>query len=66
MGLPEGGWPTTYELLPAPIERVLEIAGRFGRFVLRAPEVHDYMSEHFRGAEEMLDSQLYEQGRLEI
>lgn len=66
MGLPEGGWPTAKEVLGAPIERVLEVAGRFGRFMLKTPEVHDYMSEHYRGASEMIDGQLYDQGRLEL
>lgn len=35
-------------VLPAPIERVIEVAQRFGRFLLRTPEVHPYMSEHFK------------------
>lgn len=48
------------------IDRVAEVAQRLGRFLFTAPEVHPYMSEHYRGASEMLDSQLYDQGRLEI
>jgi hypothetical protein len=42
------GFPKHYEVLPAPIERVLEVAQRFGRFLFTTPEVHPYMSEHFR------------------
>lgn len=68
MGLPEGGWPTRYEVLPAKaeqiIDRVTEVAGRFGRFILKTPTVHLHMSEHFdyerHGAQAMLDRQLYE------
>lgn len=48
------------------IDRVAEVAQRLGRFLFTAPEVHPYMSEHYRGASEMLDQQLYDQGRLEI
>lgn len=47
-------------------ERVIEVAQRLGRFLFTTPEVHPYMSEHYRGASDMLDSQLYDQGRLEI
>lgn len=60
------GFPKHYEVLPAPLERGLEVIQRFGRFLLKTPEVHPYMSEHYRGASEMLDQQLYDQGRLEI
>lgn len=58
--------PEQYQVLPAPVERVIEAAQRLGRFLFTTPEVHPYVSEHYRGASEMLDSQLYEQGRLEI
>jgi hypothetical protein len=54
------GFPEQYKILPAPVERVLEVAGRFGRFMLSTPEVHPYMSEHYRGASDMLDGQLYD------
>ena len=63
------GYPQHYEILPAPVERVIEVAQRLGRFLFTTPEAHPYMSEHFHpktGASEMLDQQLYEQGRLEI
>jgi len=36
------------------VTELKEVAGRFGRFLLQTPEVHPYMSEHYRGAEEML------------
>lgn len=42
------GFPKQYEILPAPVERVLEVAQRFGRFLFTAPPVHDYMSNHNR------------------
>lgn len=48
------------------VDRVAEVAQRLGRFLFTTPEVHPYMSEHYRGAAEMLDQQLYDQGRLEI
>lgn len=35
-------------VLPVPVERALEVAQRFGHFLLKTPEVHPYMSEHFR------------------
>ena len=38
------------------IDRVAEVAQRLGRFLFTTPEVHPYMSEHYRGASEMLDS----------
>lgn len=60
------GFPEQYRVLPEVAKRVLEVAQRFGNFVLRTPTVHPYMSNHFRGAAEMLDQQLYEQGRLDI
>ena len=50
-------------------ERVIGVAQRLGRFLFTVPETHPYMSEHFRpktGAAEMLDQQLYEQGRLDV
>jgi hypothetical protein len=40
------------------IDRVAEVAGRLGRFLFTTPEVHPYMSEHYRGASEMLDSHM--------
>jgi len=42
------GFPKQYEVLPAPVERVLEVAQKLGRFLFTTPEVHPYMSEHFR------------------
>lgn len=54
------GFPKHYDILPAPVERVIEVAQRLGRFLFTTPEVHPYMSEHYRGAAEMLDQQLYE------
>ena len=57
---------TMKEQYQAPVDRVVEVAQRLGRFLFTAPEVHPYMSEHYRGASEMLDQQLYDQGRLEI
>jgi hypothetical protein len=50
------GFPKQYDILPAPVERGLEVIQRLGRFLFTTPEVHPYMSEHFRGAEEMLAS----------
>ena len=54
--------PERYQI----VDRVVEVAQRLGRFLFTTPEVHPYMSEHYRGASDMLDSQLYDQGRLEI
>jgi len=47
------------EIFPK-IERVLEVAGKIGKFLFTSPEVHPYMSNHYRGASEMLDSHLIE------
>lgn len=44
------GFPKQYDILPAPVERVIEVAQRLGRFLFTTPEVHPYMSEHFRPA----------------
>lgn len=41
-------FPKHYEVLPAPLERGLEVIQRLGRFLFTTPEVHPYMSEHFR------------------
>lgn len=62
------GYPEHYEILPEPLERTLDVAKRLLRFLFLPPTVHPYMSEHYRprGAAEMLDAQLYEQGRLDV
>jgi len=44
------------EFIPQVVDRVTEVAQRLGRFLFTTPEVHPYMSEHFRGAEGMLAS----------
>jgi len=37
------------ELMPQiNLERITEVAQRLGRFLFTTPEVHPYMSEHFR------------------
>lgn len=41
-------FPEQYQILPAPVERGLEVIQRLGRFLFTTPEVHPYMSEHFR------------------
>lgn len=41
-------FPEQYQILPAPVERVLGVAQRFGRFLFTTPEAHPYMSEHYR------------------
>ena len=59
------GFPDRYNILPAPVERVLEVAQRFGRFMFGAIDAETaYPSEHRRiqdrGAAAMLDAALYE------
>ncbi len=62
------GFPERYSILPPSVERVLEVAQRFGHFMFGAvnPEVA-YPSDHRRipepsatGAAAMLDRSLYE------
>lgn len=60
VSIENGGWPTSFELFPR-----LQKVGRFIGRVLGAPVVHDYHSEHYRGAAEMIDHELYDQVRVE-
>lgn len=62
MGLPEGGWPTRYEVIPG-LDRVTEVAQRFGRFLLtqHTEPLSNYPKHpERRGAAAMIDQQLYE------
>ena len=52
----EKGFPDKYQILPAPIERILDVATRLGRFL--SPQVSVlYLSEHIK---EPTDGEAYQ------